>query len=74
VLWLTWGCLQVKVKAVHNKEPELISWDEVEQQKDVYQAITTSDGRQALVKASSGEHTICTKLCRPCMSTEVMIT
>lgn len=38
-----------------SKEPELISWDEVEQQKDIYQAITTADGRQALVKASSGK-------------------
>ena len=33
------------------KEQELISWDEVKDQKDVYQAVRTSDGRQALVKA-----------------------
>ena len=35
-------------------EPELISWDDVDAQKDVYEAITTSDGRQALVKAAPG--------------------
>ncbi len=35
-------------------EPELISWDEVEAQKDVYEAVTTADGRQALVKAAPG--------------------
>lgn len=45
--------VQVKVKAA-GAEPELISWEEVEAQKDVYQAITTPDGRQALVKAAPG--------------------
>ena len=33
------------------KERELISWDEVKDQKEVYQAVRTPDGRQALVKA-----------------------
>ena len=47
--------MQVKVKAPEGcAEPELISWDEVEAQKDVYEAITTADGRQALVKAAPG--------------------
>ncbi|CAL8468694.1 g8234 [Coccomyxa elongata] len=48
--------LQVKVKGARGgTEPELISWDEVEAQKDVYEAITTADGRQALVKAAPGK-------------------
>lgn len=33
------------------EEQELISWDEVKDQKEVYRAVRTSDGRQALVKA-----------------------
>ena len=33
------------------KEQELISWDEVKDEKDVYQAVRTADGRQALVRA-----------------------
>ena len=37
------------------KEQELISWDEVKDQKEVYQAVRTSDGRQALVKAGGKE-------------------
>ncbi|CAK0780738.1 hypothetical protein CVIRNUC_005158 [Coccomyxa viridis] len=32
-------------------EQELISWDEVKDEKDVYQAVRTADGRQALVRA-----------------------
>ncbi len=49
-------CMQVHVAGKGAaKEQELISWDEVKDQKDVYQAIRTSDGRQALVKAG-GEH------------------
>jgi hypothetical protein len=32
-------------------EQELISWDDVKDQKEVYQAVRTADGRQALVKA-----------------------
>ncbi len=48
----------MKVKgAKGGTEPELISWDEVEAQKDVYEAITTADGRQALVKAAPGVYT-----------------
>ncbi|BDA43325.1 hypothetical protein COCOBI_04-3370 [Coccomyxa sp. Obi] len=48
--------VQIKVKAAKGgSEPELISWDEVEAQKDVYEAITTADGRQALVKAPPGK-------------------
>ncbi|KAK9830075.1 hypothetical protein WJX72_009617 [[Myrmecia] bisecta] len=37
-----------------SQEPELISWDEIKAQKDVYQAVTTADGLHALVKAPSG--------------------
>ncbi|CAL5221530.1 g3738 [Coccomyxa viridis] len=36
------------------EEQELISWDEVKDQKEVYRAVRTSDGRQALVKAGDG--------------------
>ena len=37
------------------KEQELISWDEVKDQKEVYQAVRTPDGRQALVKAGGAQ-------------------
>ena len=37
------------------KEQELISWDEVKDEKDIYKAVRTADGRQALVRAG-GAH------------------
>ena len=37
------------------KEKELISWDDVKDQKEVYQAVRTPDGRQALVKAGGAQ-------------------
>lgn len=44
--------LQVRVASKGaSKEQELISWDDVKDQKEVYQAVRTADGRQALVKA-----------------------
>ena len=35
-------------------EAELISWDELEAQRDVYHAVTTPDGLQALIRSPSG--------------------
>ncbi len=46
------------LQAGKGKERELISWDEVEHRKDVYEAVTTPDGRQALMRsaATGGGH------------------
>lgn len=41
------------------KETELISWDELEVQRDVYRAVTTKDGRQALIRSPSGACPFC---------------
>lgn len=35
-------------------EAELISWDELEAKRDVYHAVTTPDGLQALIRSPSG--------------------
>ena len=44
--------MQIKVTGrAAAKEQELISWDEAKDQKEVYRAVRTPDGRQALVKA-----------------------
>lgn len=48
------GPFHVQVTVAHRsatKEQELISWDEVKDQKEVFRAVRTPDGRQALVKA-----------------------
>ena len=49
------------------KEQELISWDEVKDEKDVYQAVRTADGRQALVRAGGTQIPSCCQAC--CMIT-----
>ena len=49
------------------KEQELISWDEVKDEKDVYQAVRTADGRQALVRAGGEQALPCPQPC--CMIT-----
>lgn len=45
--------LQAGAEGGRGKERELISWDEVEDKKDVYEAVTTPDGRQALVRSAA---------------------
>ena len=45
------------------KERELISWDEVKGEKDVYQAVRTADGRQALVRAGGVQTPPCRQWC-----------
>lgn len=69
-----WDPGQIKVKATKGgSEPELISWDEVEAQKDVYEAITTADGRQALVKAAAGVHTALSRTNRCILSSNLQV-
>jgi hypothetical protein len=36
------------------QEPSLISWEELEAKKDIYRAVATPDGRQALIKKRPG--------------------
>ena len=48
--------MTVKTPKPHfnSSEAELISWDELEAQRDVYHAVTTPDGLQALIRSPSG--------------------
>jgi hypothetical protein len=41
------------------EEAALISWDELDAQRDVYRAVATADGRHALVRSPSGARPMC---------------
>lgn len=66
LLALTSATMPQAISAVKRpgKEQELISWEEVKDQKDVYQAIRTADGRQALVRAGGEQPQHGCQICR----------